>query len=58
MRWSHEPLHGGRVKRAAVDNELTEMRKVETLAIEMRSAINLFRAELLADDGQDSQPHG
>ena len=40
-------------KRARVGKELTEMeRKVETFAVEMRSAINLLRAELLAGNGR------
>ncbi len=48
-------LQASRVaKRAQVGTELTEMeRKVETFAVEMRSAINLLRAELLADNGRE-----
>ena len=43
-------------KRARVGKELTEMeRKVETFAVEMRSAINLLRAELLAGNGREER---
>ena len=43
-------------RRKRLGKELTEMeRKVETFAIEMRNAIDLLRAELLADDGRDER---
>ena len=43
-------------KRARVGEELAEMeRQVEMFAVEMRSAINLLRAELLADDGREER---
>ena len=50
-------LRASRVaKRARVGEELAEMeRKVEMFAVEMRSASNLLRAELLADDGREER---
>ena len=50
-------LRASRVaKRARVGEELAEMeRQVEMFAVEMRSAINLLRAELLADDGREER---
>ena len=50
-------LRASRVaKRARVGEELAEMeRKVEIFAVEMRSAINLLRSELRADDGREER---